>query len=211
MFGAAKLSDEHVRAAAAGNREALDQVVGALEPQVRLMVAVRLSPAPNQVDAVDDLTQDALLDLSAGIHRLEYRTVGALRSYVSTITSRKVFMFLRRARSDQEGHPIRSLDSTVHSLSEAGPLWQLLSGSLTSPSSAAAKAERVATLMTELSRLKPEHRDVITLAVFDQLRPGEVGERLGISPKAASQLLLRAMRKLRQRLVAEPRVESSHG
>lgn len=173
-----------------------------LESQVRLMIAARLSPNPSQLDAVDDLTQDTLMDLTRGIYRLENRTLGGLKGFVSVIASRKVFGYLRAAKAGLGQLPIRSLDSTVQSLSQAGPLWQFLSGSGPSPSFLAMRGEHVASLMTGLGGLKPEHREVIALAVFDQLGATEVAERMGISPKAASQLLIRATRKLRKNMAS---------
>ena len=198
MFGAQRLSSDQIAAAAAGDSVALEHVVTVLEPQVRLMIAARLSPTPVQLDAVDDLAQDTLMELTRAVRRLQNRTVAGLRSFVSVIASRKVFAYLRRANRPAGGVNLRSLDSTVGSFSQAGPLWQLLSGSTPSPSFLAVRGEQVAILLAELGKLEERNRRVITLAVFDQLGPTEIGTELGISPNAASHLLVRATRKLRQ-------------
>lgn len=55
--------------------------------------------------------------------------------------------------------------------------------------------------MLELGNLKPEHREAITLAFFDQMTTREIAERMGMSRPAASMLLLRAVTALRHRMI----------
>jgi hypothetical protein len=118
MFGAERLNDNQVQAAATGNQDALEQVIAALEPQVRLMVAARLSPSPPQFDTIDDLVQDTFMELMRAFPRLQQRTVSGLRSFVSVIASRQVFAELRKHKK-AVCPGIRSLDSTVGSFSQS--------------------------------------------------------------------------------------------
>ena len=212
MFGAAGITDDVVRSAKAGSKDDLARLAEAVQPQVRLMIAARLSPRPCQFDAIDDLVQEVLTALTAAIGRIESLTVDGLRAYLSGVVSRQVALFIRTqdARPVGCGSP-RSLDSTVASLSNAGPLWQFLSSSGTSPLSAAARAEQAVRLLRELGRLNDDYREVITLAFFDQLSPGEIGGRLGLSRGAASMLLIRAMRALRDNMSKPIATETAHG
>jgi hypothetical protein len=102
-----------------------------------------------------------------------------------------------------------SLDTTVADFSEVGPLWKFLSISGRSPLSGAGLTDQVSLVLSELGRLKDEHREVITLTLFDQLTTAEVAERLGISRRAASMLFLRAIRSLRRRVTGSSRVEET--
>lgn len=212
MFGAAKLSDDEVRSAAVGSRPELGRVVEALEPQVRLMVSVRLSPTPAQFDAIDELTQEVLLAVTTAIGRLETQTVDGLRAWLSGIVMRKVADLIRR-RPGRRGNrpPVRSLDSTIASFSRAGPLWQLLSASGVSPESAAEHSELVEGLLATLGRLESQHREIITLAFFDQLPMSEIARQNGSSRPAASMLLIRALRVLRQQMVSSFEGEQGRG
>jgi RNA polymerase sigma factor (sigma-70 family) len=212
MLGAAQLSDEVVRAAAEGSQPHLDQIAQAVAAQVRIMAAARLSPDPNRYDAIDDVAQASLYALVTGIHRLETRTVAGLRAFLSSIVSRKVVDHLREVarRTRAPGSPRASLDSTVSALPEAGPLWEFLSADGSSPASAAARAESVEKLLAELGRLKPEYREIVTLAFFDQLPTAEIAQRLGISRPAASMLLIRALRTLRRNLTGSSRITDDH-
>jgi RNA polymerase sigma factor (sigma-70 family) len=208
MVAVGELGDAVVRAAAAGDAAARARVLQALGPRVRLMVAARLAPQLGQMEAVDELTQQVLATLVPGFARLENQTAAGLRAYVSGIVSHRVAEFIRR-QADGRGTPRTpvSLDTTVRSLSQAAPLWQLLSGSGTSPSSAAARAEQVAGVLAEMGRLRAEYREVITLAFFDQLPTGEIARLRGSSQRAAAMLLLRAVRTLRRNMTGSSRVE----
>lgn len=168
MIGVAELTDAVVGAAVEGARAARAEVFGVLGPRVRLMVAARLSPTPEQFAAVDDIAQEVMAALARELPHLVHRTVGGLNAFVSGIVTRQVALSIRRQgfARDAGGHPV-SLDSTIAGISSGGPLWQFLSAGGTSPRTAAERAEQARLLMTALGRVKPEHRAVITLAFFD--------------------------------------------
>ncbi|MCK4872813.1 MAG: sigma-70 family RNA polymerase sigma factor [Phycisphaerales bacterium] len=196
MFGAAALTDRIVHAAIDGSQEDLDRVLKVIEPQVRLMVVARLTPTTAQFHAAEDVTQRVMVSLAMGVRRLDGRTVEGLKAFVSGIVSKKVADLLND-RDNRAVPAARSLDSTIHSLSDARPVWQLLSATGTSPPSAAERAEQTDRLMAELGHLKSEHRDIITFAFFDQLPMNEIADRIRLSRPAASMLLVRAVRALR--------------
>ena len=194
------LTDATVAAAADGTPGEKARVLGVVAPQVRLMVLARLSAAPDRMCDVEDVSQAALTGLTTALSRLENRTVGGLKAYVSGIVAHKVSDFLRTKPAERRGRPGVSLDSTVAGFSSPGPLWQFLSASGTSPLSAADRTDQIMRLMEELGQLKPEHREVITLAFFDQLPTSEVAANLRVSRPAAAMLLLRAVKALRRRM-----------
>ena len=207
MLGTADITDEQVASSVGGSEQDTDYVLRAMESQVRLMVSARLSPTPAQYHAVEEIAHLAMVGLSEGISRLERQTVAGLKAFVSGIVSRKVSDFLkRRGGGDFVGPTAQSLDSTVTAISGASPLWQFLSADGTSPSSAADRADRFAWLLKELGKLKPEYREIITLAFFDQLPTREIAERMGISRPAASMQLIRAVKSLRRNMTGSSQV-----
>ena len=201
MFGAEALTDDNVRAAVAGSRPDVARVAETLLPQVRLMVAARLSPTPAQLDAVDEITQEAMLSLTAGIARLKNQSVDGLRGYLSGIVMRKVAGVLQGRDKGLRGLTVRSLDSTAASFSHAEPLWQFLSASGTSLCTKISRAELTEKLLAALGNLKTEYREIITLAFFDQLSMTTIASQRNISRPAASMLLIRAVQTLRQRMI----------
>lgn len=198
MAGPQSISDEIVRRACEGNQSAVRDVIQALARQVRLMAAARLSSAPDRMDALDEITQRALLSLLAGLPRLEIRTGLGLRGFASTIVSRRVADYLRERRSEQKTHARPTADPISRELEES--LSIMLTASDTTPCRAAQRGETLTRIATQLGRLLPQHREVIALAFFDQLPTAEIAKRLDISRPAASMLLMRAVRALRAAL-----------
>jgi RNA polymerase sigma factor (sigma-70 family) len=207
MFGAATLTDHVVRAATGGSQEDFARVSEAVLPQVRLMVWARLVPTAVQVPAVDDITQEVMLALTEGISRLEHQTVSGLKAFLSGIVAHKVSDRLKASGAGRSGQRAQSLDSTVSAFSEAGPLWQFLSVGGTSPSSAAGRTELVARFFSELGNLKPEYREVITLALIDELPTRNIAQKMGISRNAAAMLLKRAGQALQRSMSVPSKAE----
>lgn len=209
-----ELSDETVAAAVRGARDAVNLVVTAMNDRIRLMVYARLNPTAAQLDLVEDITQQAIEALLRGLPELKATTVSALRAFASTIVARRVADVLRNPAGAGRGRSApASLDSTVAHFSTNGPLWQFLSASVTSPLSAADRADQFQRTMSELSQLREEYRTIITLAFFDQLTTAQIAERIGVSRQAAAMTLLRALRALRERLTgnAELAGDTRHG
>jgi RNA polymerase sigma factor (sigma-70 family) len=199
MIGVAELTDAVIGAAVAGASAARAEVFGVLEPRIRLMVAARLSPAPEQFPAIDDITQEVMMALTQELSRLRHLTMDGLNAFVSGIVTRQVALSIRRQGfgKDAGGHAV-SLDSTIAAMSGGGLLWQFLSASGTSPRTAVERAEQARLLMAALGRVKPEHREIITLVFFDELTVAEAAQQMGVSRAAAAMLLLRAVRALRR-------------
>ncbi len=72
-----------------------------------------------------------------------------------------------------------------------------VSGHLPSPSSNQRREERFERLSKSVESLSPDHRTVIRLARIEGLKIREIAERMNRSESAVKNLLLRAMRELR--------------
>jgi len=188
------LHDGLVEAALAGETVARDRLMTLVQPMVRAMVFARLSPMPHQHHDADDLVQESCLGLSQGLDSLQVPTIAALRSYASTIVSRRVADFLRKqARQDRQ-----LPNAAAETAPESHLLWvNLLADSLT-PGTQAQNREDVMRIANALIGLKPRYREVITLALIDQLPMVEIATRLELTRPAASMLFLRALRTLRR-------------
>lgn len=79
---------------------------------------------------------------------------------------------------------------------DMGVVAENLSGSFTSPSSAAARRETTARLTAALNALDPKDREILTLRHFEQLKTVECAQVLGISESLASTRYGRAVRRL---------------
>lgn len=81
------------------------------------------------------------------------------------------------------------------------PAWDDIPDTATSPLSAAARADRHALLRQVLHDLAEADRQIILLRNFDDLSNAECAAVLGIDPKAASIRYVRALQRLKAKLV----------
>jgi RNA polymerase sigma-70 factor (ECF subfamily) len=80
-------------------------------------------------------------------------------------------------------------------------LAKQLLGHLTSPSQAALKAERKLRLEDALNRMHEIDREVLLLRHFEELGNLETASVLGISPTAANNRYVRALKRLKDTLL----------
>lgn len=79
-----------------------------------------------------------------------------------------------------------------------------LVGSMTSPSRAYSRVERIAKVEEALNRMEPIDREVIALRHYEELTNAEVAEILGISKQAASKRYVRAIKRMREIISSIP-------
>jgi len=170
MITRPELTDETVAAAIDGSKTAVERLAAVMSDRLKLMVHARLDPSAAQLDLVEEITQQSMEALLRGLPDLQIRTAAGIRAYASKIVARRVADQLRDPGGIGRGRkPPVSLDSTFAGQSTAGPLWQFLSITVTSPSSEAVREDQFRRAMVELNHLPAEYRAVITLAFFDQL------------------------------------------
>ena len=197
-----ELNDQAVADAADGSTSARDCLAAVMNDRIRIMVYARLNPTSAQHGAVEEISQQCIEGVLRGLPELQNRTAAGLRAFASAIVARRVADYIRDPAGVGRGRPApASLDSVVAGYSTAGPLWQFLSASGTSPLSAAAREDQLRRTMTELAQLREEYRNVITLAFFDQLSTAQIAEKIGTTREAAAMTLLRAIRALRKRVI----------
>jgi RNA polymerase sigma factor (sigma-70 family) len=194
--GSEEIVDAWVAAAVGGSELDRERVLSCLTPRVRAMVVARLAPAPSQFHVVDDLVQQALVDVSGKLSELRVPTFVGLRAFASVIVARRVADYLREIATP--GAMTLRLSAADSSIVEW--LSRALPASGHSPRSSAARAEEAERVLLELGRLKEAYRDVLTMAFFDQLTLDEIAERMGVSRSAASMTVVRALQALRARV-----------
>lgn len=210
MFQSEAITDEVVHSASQGSAVDRERILKAITPEVFAMIAVRFAPTPAQFHAVEELAQETLMALSNGLANLRTATVAGLRSYASGIVTRRVATFLKEDHSKRSARLV-SLDSSTQHAAIAGPLRELLTASGLTPRSALVHGEEISRVIEALAQLKSSYREVITLSFFDQLSMDEAADRMNLSRSAASMLLMRAMKKLRQFVTNHRQGNDSHG
>jgi len=175
--GSVRMDDEELMMqAAAGDLDAFEEVVRRHQ-QDALNVAYRF--LADQTLA-EDVVQDAFLKVLASARR--YRPTARFRTYLYTIVWHLCVDVHRRKRSQ----PIESL-----------PVRQ---DPAPGPAQAAQDAERAALVRQAVQELSPRQRMALVLKHFENLSYAEIGHALECSPTAVDALLVRAKRRLKQRL-----------
>jgi RNA polymerase sigma-70 factor (ECF subfamily) len=170
-----------VEKAKCGDRGAFDRLVREYEPRFVRIIQARLGRPLSEKTEVQDILQEALLRAFRSLQNFHWRQEDAFVSWTAGIIENVI-----RTQSQRHGR------------GEFLELHRDLPGGQSSPSKHVRREERFDRLEDALNTLSPEHREVIILARIERMRIKEIAERMKRSPDAVKQLLVRALRKLRE-------------
>ncbi len=191
---------ELVARIAAGDREAIVELLARYRSRLRRMVALRLDPRlQGRVDA-SDVIQEGYLD---AIRRLdEYTRDPSVPFYIwlRFLVGQRVAECHRRhlTRPGRDvGREVSIYRGAMPGVS-SGALAARLLGKLTSPLQAAMRAERKLQLQEALNSMDPIDREVLVLRHYEQMSNGDAAAALGLEKAAASKRYTRALERLQQ-------------
>jgi RNA polymerase sigma-70 factor (ECF subfamily) len=148
----------------------------------------------------DDLVQETFLQAHRGFADFRGQTVDEFVGWLQAILASRVAKLVRRYYRT-EAHDLNREQTLFEELADASR--QLVRGLVTSgssPSGKAARSEELVRVATAIDGLPPDYRQVILLRQLEGLPFVVVGERMGRSGNAVTQLWVRALRELRTRL-----------
>jgi len=201
-------SDEHarLRRAAAGDQAAWAAILAPYRDRLRRMVALRLDyRLKGRIDP-SDVLQEAMLQASQGLPKYLEQAERPFFLWLRWLTGMSLQGIHRRhlgIQARDAGREVQLLDRPLPEASSAALAAQLL-GRDTRPSVAAIRAERQRRLQEALNAMDPLDREVLVLRHFEELTNTEVARELGLQESAASKRYIRALRKLKETLVALP-------
>ena len=184
MSGAMTREDgtqELIRRAQSGDREAFDELVAFHRKELESFIGSRLGAALQGRFEVADVVQETLLKAFRSLSSFEWRGERSFPRWLVGIANHLILHLARKYRG-----------------AERLGLQPEVPGDSDSPSRNLRREERFDRLQESLDRLSPEHREVIVLTRIEGLSVEEVSRRINRSPKAARQLLWRALRSLRK-------------
>jgi len=173
--------EDLVERAKEGDRDALDALIGRERPRLKGFIRSRLGEALARRVEVDDVLQEALIRAVRDFASFVPRGEDSLARWFSGIA----LHVIQEAASRFGRSPAVGLDADPPARGS-------------SPSRVMRRNERFDRLQAALDRLAPEHREVIHLIRIEGLPVREVAKRMGRTPHAVSNLLLRATRRLRE-------------
>lgn len=164
--------------------------------RLRRMVDLRLDRRlAGRVDA-SDVLQEAYLDAAGQLERYLQDRPMSLFLWLRFLTSQRLMAIHRRHLGVQKRDPRQEIRLA------AGPSRASfsggLSGRMTSPSMAAARAEIRAGVQSAVEGLETADREILMLRHFEELSNQEAAELLGVTPAAASKRYVRALERLKK-------------
>jgi RNA polymerase sigma-70 factor (ECF subfamily) len=180
-----------VARARAGDRAAFDEVIARHRSRLAALIEQRLGERLRPAISAEDVLQEALVRAFRSIDRFEWRDDDAARtnSFFRWLAGIAVRVILEEARRNRKQAPI-ALEFDLASPDDA------------SPSRTLARKERLARFEAALERLSPDQRTVLRLVRLEGRPLAEVAALTGRSTNAVSQLVLRALRRLRRDLAS---------
>jgi RNA polymerase sigma-70 factor (ECF subfamily) len=197
---------EQIRRAAAGDRDAWDQLLNANRARLRRMVALRLDRRLQGRLDPSDVIQEAFLDATAGLAAFADRQEMPFFLWLRWLTGMRLTTLHRRhlgCRVRDAAREVPLERAGVPGASSAALAAQLL-GRDTSASAVAMRLERKARIQALIDSLEPIDREVLILRHFEELTNAEVSQVLEIQEAAASKRYVRALRRLKDALKAMP-------
>jgi RNA polymerase sigma-70 factor (ECF subfamily) len=161
----------------------------------RLIERAREGDAPAQADP-SDIVQESLVQAFEHFAQFRGGTEAELIAWLRQILARRLASLARKYRGTAARNLAReqaiagALDRSSHALGNLVPARG------PTPTQEARRRERSVILADALAALPEDHREVVTLKVFRQLRWDEVGQEMGRSPDAVRMLWGRAIKRL---------------
>jgi RNA polymerase sigma-70 factor, ECF subfamily len=195
-----------LRRAADGDPECWGTLWTLHAPRLRRLVAFRMDQRLQGRLDPSDVIQEACLE--AWQHLADYLRDPDLPFFLwlRGIAGNKLRELHRHHLGTQmrdAGREVSIYRGTMPEASSAALAAQLL-GHGTHASEAAIRAEVKVRLQEALNQLDPLDREVLALRHFEQLSPRETAQVLGIKEKAAGMRYVRALRRLKEVLIALP-------
>jgi RNA polymerase sigma-70 factor (ECF subfamily) len=199
-------SDDLMRQALAGDREALARLFALYRDRLRAMVRLRLDRRLQGRLDPSDVLQEAYLDVARRLP--DYARDPAMPFYLwlRFLTGQRLIDLHRQhlgTRMRDAGLEVSLYRGALPQASSVSLAAQLL-GRLTTASRAAIRAETQLRVQEALNTMDALDREVLALRHFEMLTNDETAAVLGISKSAASNRYVRALKRLKDILSGLP-------
>lgn len=183
-----------------GGEEAVARLFSSYRETLERMVDFRMDRRLyGRVDSADIL-QEAYIEIARRSSEFLESPTLSFFVWARQITWQTLLMAHRRHFGTKKRNVSQEVPCDLHSPSNATSvsLASMLAGSITSPSHAAMRDERMIYLREALDTMDAIDREVLALRHFEHLSNKEVAEVLGIQKTAASNRYVRALERLRE-------------
>lgn len=183
--------DAWTRAAAAGERGALEKLLEHHLPALRAYVRLRAGKAVRQHESSSDLVQSVCREVLEHASRFRHPSESAFRRWLFTTALRKILDKRNFHEADKRDarRALAGGDTAQQALMEAY-------GNIATPSQGAVVHEELERIEAAMDELSEEQREVVTLAHIVGLSRAEIGQQIGKSEGSVRMILHRALSRL---------------
>ncbi len=193
-----------LRRARTGDDAARDELFETCRNYVNLAARTQVeSWLQGKVDA-SDLVQQTMLEAHRGFARFAGTSEGEWLAWLRQILTHNTKDFIRRYRTDKR-QAAREIPLHTPAGSAESEFFRDPTDGGATPSEILSRHEDELELADAITRLSPDHQEVIVLRNLQRLPFDEVAERMGRTRPATQMLWTRAIRKLEQLLRETPR------
>ncbi len=189
-------TQELVLQAQEGDHAALDRLYELYADRVQWMVRLRLgSEFRAKLDSMD-VVQDAMMKAFKGLGQFTYKNEGDFLRWLSKVAENAFLNHVNKLHADKRDIRQEMPFKAPAPSSETKPLNVSEPAQTSTPSRILSNKEDLFRLERALDTLKPEYRQVITLAKLEGRSYQGIGDELSKSPDAVRMLVVRAMAAL---------------
>jgi RNA polymerase sigma-70 factor (subfamily 1) len=187
--------DELLQQACAGDDDALGRLLELHTPELRRVIARKLSARFQSLLSEEDVMQQTFTDAFLDIGRFKPGPGSVFFAWLTTLATRNLQDAIRMLEADKRGGRMRRVTPGGSDESYAG-LMEKLGGPTTTPSGRAARDEARAALDDAISKLPDHYRRVVQMYDLEERPLAEVAAALERSHGATAIMRHRAIRML---------------
>jgi RNA polymerase sigma-70 factor, ECF subfamily len=192
--------------ARAGDKAALNELIGRHRARLRRMVELRLDRRLQARIDASDVIQEACVEVVTRLDEYLSEPSYPLFLWLRLIVGERLLKLHRHHLGTQmrdAGLEVSIYRGALPAASSAALAARLL-GKQTSPTQAAMRAERMIRVQEALNTLDPIDREVLSLRHFEEMSLAETALSLGIEEAAAAKRYIRALKRLKTILANMP-------
>ena len=206
MTEAADSTSVLLNRARGGDGQALADLFARYRPRLRRMVRLRLDRRLHGRVDPSDVLREAASDAARRAGECGAASPAALFLWLRAVTGQRlqaVHQDLLGGRMGEAGHEVSLYRGALPQANSVSLAAQLL-GRLAPASRAEEQAERQVRLQEALNNMDALDREVLALRHFEELSNDEAAAVLGVEPAVASNLYIRALKRLKDTLSRMP-------
>lgn len=187
--------DELLQQACDGDEKALGKLLALHTPELRRVVAGKLSTKWQSRLFEDDILQETFTDAFLDIHQFKPGSDSVFLAWLTTLATRNLLDAIRMLEADKRGGNVRRVTPGGSNESYADLMGEL-GGTATTPSGHVARDEAKAALDRAIAQLPDHYRRVIRMYDLEERPLADVAEAMERSLGATSIMRHRALRML---------------